>query len=83
MRAIGLLADQVHAELVAEGVDNLDDLKALRTLGIRFAQGFLFSRPRPADEVSDLMRKQEAPPAPRAVETWSGRPSFARVAQAS
>ncbi len=51
MRAIRLLADQVHADLVAEGVDNDEDLKTLRTLGIEYAQGFLFSRPRSAEDL--------------------------------
>lgn len=83
MRAIRLLADQVHAELVAEGVDNVDDLKALRTLGIEFAQGFLFSRPRTAEDVAGMLVKQRVPPMPRAAEAWAGRPNFALVAQAS
>lgn len=51
MRAIRLLADQVHASLVAEGVENQEDLKTLRTLGVEQAQGFLFSRPRTADDL--------------------------------
>jgi EAL domain-containing protein (putative c-di-GMP-specific phosphodiesterase class I) len=83
MRAIRLLADQVHAELVAEGVDNVDDLKALRTLGIEFAQGFLFSRPRTAEDVTQLILQQSVPVIPRPAEIWAGRPNFTLVAQAS
>jgi EAL domain-containing protein (putative c-di-GMP-specific phosphodiesterase class I) len=62
MRAIRLLADQVHADLVAEGVENEDDLKALRTLGIEFAQGFLFSRPRTAEDLIATLLKPQKPP---------------------
>lgn len=83
MRAIRLLADQVHAELVAEGVDNLDDLRALRTLGIELAQGFLFSRPRTAEDVSLLLRSRNAMPTPHPAEIWAGRQNFELVAQAS
>ena len=60
MRAIRLLADQVHADLVAEGVETEEDLKALRTLGIEFAQGFLFSRPRTAEDlIATLLKPME------------------------
>ncbi|MEO7795126.1 MAG: EAL domain-containing protein [Thermoanaerobaculia bacterium] len=83
MRAIRLLADQVHAELVAEGVDNVEDLKALRTLGIEFAQGFLFSRPRTVRDVNQLITQQNTPQIHHAAEIWGGRPNFALVAQAS
>ncbi len=81
MRAIRLLADQVHADLVAEGVDNEDDLRTLRTLGIEYAQGFLFSRPRTAEDLTAMMAQQSFAPVPR-VSAWAGRPSLALVAQA-
>jgi EAL domain-containing protein (putative c-di-GMP-specific phosphodiesterase class I) len=83
MRAIRLLADQVHAELVAEGVETSDDLKALRTLGIEYAQGYLFSRPCTAADVTDLLALQGASLRPRTPGTWVGRPNLALVAQAS
>ncbi|MEO8197426.1 MAG: EAL domain-containing protein [Thermoanaerobaculia bacterium] len=81
MRAIRLLADQVHADLVAEGVDNEDDLRTLRTLGIEYAQGFLFSRPRTAEDLTAVMEQQSFSPVPR-VSAWAGRPSLSLVAQA-
>jgi EAL domain-containing protein (putative c-di-GMP-specific phosphodiesterase class I) len=83
MRAIRLLADQVHAELVAEGVETVDDLKALRTLGIEFAQGYLFSRPCSAADVTELMARQGTPFLPRGAEIRAGRPNLTLVAQAS
>lgn len=84
MRAIRLLADQVHADLVAEGVDNEDDLKALRTLGIEYAQGFLFSRPRTAEDLAASMTHQSARVATRsAAPIWAPRAAPALVAQVS
>jgi EAL domain-containing protein (putative c-di-GMP-specific phosphodiesterase class I) len=83
MRAIRLLADQVHADLVAEGVDNEEDLKALRTLGIEYAQGFLFSRPRTAEDLAASMAPQSARVVARPSPVWASRPVLALVAQAS
>ncbi len=91
MRATRLLADQVHADLVAEGVETEEDLKALRTLGIEFAQGYLFSRPRAAEDLmATLLRPLQAvapaaaipASAPRAA-AWSSHGGLSLVAQAS
>ena len=81
MRAIRLLADQVHADLVAEGVECEEDLKALCTLGIEYAQGFLFSRPRTAEDLVAFILKETAPLLPQAA-AWAPRPNLALVAQA-
>jgi EAL domain-containing protein (putative c-di-GMP-specific phosphodiesterase class I) len=40
---------------VAEGVETAAQLEALRGLGCEEAQGFLFSRPVPADELAPLL----------------------------
>ncbi len=52
LRAIRLLADQVGASVVAEGIENEEDLAMLRRLGVEFGQGYLFSRPLPAEQLS-------------------------------
>lgn len=94
MRAIRLLADQVHADLVAEGVEDEEDLKALRTLGIEFAQGFLFSRPRTAEDLMATLLRPHAPATasaaaaamaaaaanPARAAAWAGRGSLSLVA---
>jgi diguanylate cyclase (GGDEF)-like protein/PAS domain S-box-containing protein len=45
------LAHELGLEAVAEGVETLDQLKALDSLGCDLAQGFYWSKPRPADEI--------------------------------
>jgi diguanylate cyclase (GGDEF)-like protein len=48
--AIIAMARHLQIEVVAEGVEGWPQLEALRKLGCRYAQGFLFSEPRPATE---------------------------------
>ena len=43
--AIVRLCGDLGAEVVAEGIETLDELKAIRDTGVHFAQGFLLARP--------------------------------------
>jgi EAL domain-containing protein (putative c-di-GMP-specific phosphodiesterase class I) len=45
------LGDDIGATVIAEGIELEDDLEVVRDLGIQYAQGFLFSHPRPLAEV--------------------------------
>ena len=45
------LAHELGLEAIAEGVETLDQLNALDSLGCDLAQGFYWSKPRPADEI--------------------------------
>lgn len=49
------LAHTLGMPAVAEGVENVEQLEALRRMGCDTAQGHLFSRSRPADEITDLL----------------------------
>lgn len=49
VRAILALAAALGLEVVAEGVETLDQVKALRQLGCPRLQGYYFARPAPAD----------------------------------
>jgi len=47
------LADRVGARLIAEGIETVEELDALRGLGVKYGQGFLLaipSEPFPADQ---------------------------------
>ncbi|RUL67161.1 GGDEF domain-containing protein [Dyella dinghuensis] len=45
VRALCQVAETLGADLVGEGVEEADDLRMLRELGIPYAQGFLLGRP--------------------------------------
>ncbi|MGF7001528.1 EAL domain-containing protein [Paraburkholderia sp. GAS32] len=45
VEGIAYLANKLHLTVVAEGVEEVEQRDALKELGIRFAQGFLFQRP--------------------------------------
>lgn len=48
---VAMLAAQIGADVVAEGIETEGELKALRTLGVRFGQGwYRLGRPRPATD---------------------------------
>jgi EAL domain-containing protein (putative c-di-GMP-specific phosphodiesterase class I) len=51
VEAVLLLADRLGQTAIAEGVETLEQMSALMALGCTFAQGYLFARPRPAEEV--------------------------------
>jgi diguanylate cyclase (GGDEF)-like protein/PAS domain S-box-containing protein len=50
--AVLSLAEELELTVVAEGVESQRQQAELRELGCRFAQGFLYSRPVPPDELS-------------------------------
>ena len=49
------LATALDATTVAEGVETADQVSALRDLGCDLAQGYHFSRPKPAGEFEQVM----------------------------
>ena len=49
------LAHELGLEAVAEGVETLDQLHALDSLGCDLAQGFYWSKPLPADEIEVIL----------------------------
>ncbi len=51
IRSILVLAHTNAAGVVAEGVENAEDMEALRALGMDMVQGYLFHRPAPVQEV--------------------------------
>ena len=65
------LAHAVGIVAIAEGVETAEQLAALQGLGCGFGQGYLWSRPRPAAELEELLglglfgRSDAGPPAQR------------------
>ena len=55
--AIVALAGSLGLEVIAEGVENLRQMRALRALGCSIMQGFLFSRPLPPDDLELWLRQ--------------------------
>jgi EAL domain-containing protein (putative c-di-GMP-specific phosphodiesterase class I) len=45
LKALVQFADETGVTLIALGVETRDDLQALRDLGVRFAQGYVFGQP--------------------------------------
>ncbi len=55
VRTIIELARVLGMDVVAEGIETCEQYHLLRDLGCRFGQGFLFARPLPAEEVTQLL----------------------------
>ncbi len=55
VRTIVSLSGSLGKQVVAEGIETLDQLSRLESLGCNNAQGFLFSRPVAADEAGKLI----------------------------
>ncbi len=56
------LAHTLGLKVVAEGVENELQLATLTDLGCDYAQGYLFSRPAPADVLTPLLRSSASRP---------------------
>ena len=65
VRAIVELADQLSLEVVAEGIEDDEVVRALVDLGCGLGQGYFFARPAPAEEVEWRLSDGAVPePAP-------------------
>ncbi len=58
-RAIVAMAQSLELNVVAEGVETEAQLNFLQDLGCNDYQGFFFSRPLPADEFIELLKKEQ------------------------
>src|SRR5579859_511836 len=57
VRLIIAMAHALRMKVVAEGTETETQISTLRRLGCEMAQGYLFSRPAPAEVITDLLRK--------------------------
>lgn len=58
VRAVIHLAKSLKLKLVAEGIEDDDQLEKLKSLQCELGQGYLFSKPLPLDEFEQLLRQQ-------------------------
>jgi diguanylate cyclase (GGDEF)-like protein len=56
VQAITSLAKSLRMQVVAEGIENSDQLEAMHTLDCQEFQGFLFSKPVSSDEMLSLLK---------------------------
>jgi EAL domain-containing protein (putative c-di-GMP-specific phosphodiesterase class I) len=56
VRTIVELARVLGMDVVAEGIETLEQYALLREIGCRFGQGFLFSRPVTAEAIGEMLR---------------------------
>jgi EAL domain-containing protein (putative c-di-GMP-specific phosphodiesterase class I) len=49
------VANSLNIEVIAEGVETKDELDYLKSIHCTYAQGYLISKPVPADEVEKLL----------------------------
>jgi EAL domain-containing protein (putative c-di-GMP-specific phosphodiesterase class I) len=66
------LAEVAGLQTVAEGIETVEQADALRELGCQYAQGYLWSRPLPLDELA-LWLSGQATLRPRAAQALAGR----------
>jgi EAL domain-containing protein (putative c-di-GMP-specific phosphodiesterase class I) len=53
------LAESLGLQVIAEGVENVEQLTALQELGCRYAQGFGLAKPMPLPEVLELWNRSK------------------------
>lgn len=56
VRTIVELARVLGMDVVAEGIETVEQYRLLRKLGCRYGQGYLFAKPMPAAETTELLR---------------------------
>lgn len=58
VRAIVSLAHNLGMNVIAEGVELIEQLRQLKSLGAEYGQGFLFAKPLDSTEVETLLRQE-------------------------
>jgi diguanylate cyclase (GGDEF)-like protein/PAS domain S-box-containing protein len=62
VRIIVLLAHNLGLSVVAEGIENQEQMDMLRHLGCELGQGYLFARPGAAETIEGLLKSQSTNP---------------------
>jgi diguanylate cyclase len=60
VKAVAELGAAFDRVVVAEGIETTEQAWSVRSLGVRFGQGFLFGRPMPLDELDQWIERSAA-----------------------
>ena len=60
--AISQLGHALHLDLVAEGIEQAEQVSALRGLACQYGQGYYFARPLPPEALGALLHRQADEP---------------------
>ena len=60
-RTIMPLAQHLGLDVVAEGVETIEQATVLKEMNCKYAQGFLFSKPLEADDIDRMLKKAAGP----------------------
>lgn len=82
IRGIGQIARELRMECVAEGIETTAQLERMQSFGINAIQGYLFSRPVPAQRLAQMIKDPilSTPPQPRRVAGLAGAPALRKTA---
>jgi EAL domain-containing protein (putative c-di-GMP-specific phosphodiesterase class I) len=58
------LAHELNKEVIAEGVETAEQAALLAEMGCDFLQGYMFSRPMPAADAGEYLRRRPEPALP-------------------
>ncbi len=75
MRAVVNIAAERNMATTAEGVETPEQQRILRELGCSEMQGYLFSPPKPAEAIKNMLIAHRASPVPPANGSGKQRPA--------
>jgi PAS domain S-box-containing protein len=75
VRIIVMLAHNLGLKVVAEGIEEKEQMAMLQELGCEFGQGYLFSKPASAEAIEQLLAIHHSAKAPQARAKAAGSPS--------
>ena len=58
--SVSVLAQLLNVDLVIEGIEEKEQLEAVKSWNVRLVQGYFFSKPKPLEEILPLLH-QDAP----------------------
>jgi len=56
LEALLSFARKMKTQVIAEGIETPEELKALQAVGVEYGQGFLLARPMPIEEIDQFLR---------------------------